>query len=85
MNWIKERKNEILLVAVVFLILAIAAEVTVRIVKPQLTYSDLKRLVGSYYEEDMHTTFTLQKNYIGFEPSMDGRGLMKVTTNSEGV
>lgn len=82
MNWIKPK---IILTLIISIMLSLFfAEVFIRYLKPQRTYSEMLKLVGSYYAPDDKITFTIQKNYSGFEPTMDGRGNTVITTNSEG-
>lgn len=49
-------------------------EIVVRLVHPQTTYSELKKLVGSYYEPSPFNTFHLKPNYRGQEPSQQFPG-----------
>lgn len=78
------KRNSILLFLIACSLSLISAEIFVRLVRPQHTYSDFLNLVGKYYQKNEYSTFGLMKNYTGTEPSMDGRGPVKVTTNSEG-
>jgi len=82
MSWTKS-KNLLLFTISIALSLLIA-EVGIRFVRPMITYSELTKLIGSYYAPDQNNTFTIKKNYQGYESTMDGRGLAIVTTNSEG-
>jgi hypothetical protein len=59
-------------------------ELVLRILKPQLTYSQLIELAGTYYAPSDYSTFQLKANYHGSEPSMEHPGQrVTITTNSD--
>jgi hypothetical protein len=59
-------------------------ELALRVFKPQLTYSQLVELAGTYYAPSDYNTFQLKANYSGVEPSMEYPGRhVTITTNSD--
>jgi len=73
------------LIAGAILFSLLLAEVVLRLIAPQLTYSSLLSQLGSYYTLSEYNTFTLKPGYIGSEPSMEGPEKTKVTINSLGL
>ncbi len=74
-------KNVALLGATLLISLAFG-ELAVRLAKPQLTYSRLVELAGTYYAPSDYNTFQLKANYRGTEPSMEHPGqYVKITTD----
>ena len=62
------------------------AEIAVRIVRPQKTYSILLQWLGAHYALSPFNPFTLKKNYVGLAPVMDEPGVwVKTSTNSLGL
>ncbi len=76
--------NVVLLAGVIVVMLALG-EVGLRMFLPQPTYSRLLSQLGSYYAPSDYNTFTLQKNYVGTQPSMEGSEQVRTTTNSLGL
>jgi len=61
------------------------AEILLRHVSPQLTYSRVLPLAGTFYAPSPLNTFTLQRNYRGTQPSMETPGTsVAVRTNASG-
>lgn len=84
MNWTEWRKNALLLTGVMLTMLA-AAEMGLRLARPQPTYSDLLAQVEKFYAPSAYNTFQLKNNYSGVEPSMEFPGTnVPVGINSAG-
>jgi lysophospholipase L1-like esterase len=79
------RLANLLLLAGVIVVMLVLGEVGLRIFLPQPTYSRLLSQLGSYYAPSDYDTFTLQKNYVGTQPSMEGSEQVRTTTNSLGL
>ncbi|MBS0220194.1 MAG: hypothetical protein JSR91_05570 [Proteobacteria bacterium] len=78
-GWLKNAA----LLGMSLLISCAAGEVALRVFKPQLTYSKLIELAGTYYAPSDYNTFQLRANYHGHEPSMEYPGRdVTITTNS---
>jgi lysophospholipase L1-like esterase len=76
-------KNAVLL-GMSLLVSCAIGELALRLFKPQLTYSKLVELAGTYYAPSDYNTFQLKANYRGFEPSMEYPGrLVTITTSSD--
>jgi len=59
-------------------------ELALRLFKPQLTYSTLVELAGTYYAPSDYNTFQLKANYRGHEPSMEYPGkYVTITTDPD--
>ncbi len=81
-----DRAKERVLILVVLVLMASACEMAVRLLRPQITFSKLLNRLGSYYAPDPDTTFTLQRNYLGTEPSMEHPGQsVQVTINAQAM
>jgi hypothetical protein len=80
-----ERLANLLLLAGVIVAMLVLGEVSLRMFLPQPTYSRLLSQLGSYYAPSDYNTFTLQKNYVGTQPSMESSEQVRTTTNSLGL
>ena len=61
-------------------------EFAVRWLHPQKTYSDLKKMVGNYYEQSPFNYLRLKPNYRGTEPSQEYPGKdVNIAINSSGL
>ena len=80
-----DRLANLSLLATVIVVMLVIAEVGLRMFLPQPTYSRLLSQLGSYYAPSDYNTFTLQKNYVGTQPSMESSAQVRVTTNSLGL
>jgi lysophospholipase L1-like esterase len=79
-DWLKN----VGLLGLSLLISGAIGELVLRILKPQLTYSQLIELAGTYYAPSDYSTFQLKANYHGSEPSMEHPGQrVTITTNSD--
>ena len=83
-GWVSYTTNAVIVGCAVVVSLG-AAELCIRWVKPQPTYSNLLEQVGSYYSPSDTNTWELKKNYRGTEPSMENLGSrVSVSINSDG-
>jgi hypothetical protein len=80
-----DRLANLLLLAGVIVAMLVLGEVSLRMFLPQPTYSRLLSQLGSYYAPSDYNTFTLQKNYVGTQPSMESSEQVRTTTNSLGL
>lgn len=79
-GWLKDAA----LLGVSLLVSCAIGEVALRVFKPQLTYSRLVELAGTYYAPSNYNTFQLKANYHGHEPSMEYPGRsVTITTDSD--
>jgi len=77
-----DRLKDIALLGATLLVALAIGELALRAVKPQLTYSKLVQLAGTYYAPSDYNTFQLKANYQGTEPSMEHPGeYVKITTD----
>lgn len=75
-------KNLVLLGVTLLVSLAIG-ELSLRLLKPQITHARLVELAGTYYAPSDYNTFQLKANYRGTEPSMEHPGRRVVITTDE--
>jgi lysophospholipase L1-like esterase len=79
-EWLKNAA----LLGVSLLVSCAIGELALRLFKPQLTYSKLVELAGTYYASSDYNTFQLKANYRGVEPSMEYPGRhVTITTSSD--
>lgn len=78
-DWLKNAG----LLAFALLISLTIGELSVRFLKPQLTYSTLVELAGTYYAPSDYNTLQLKANYRGTEPSMEKPGQYVTITTDE--
>lgn len=81
-----ERWKTLLLSVCVWLALFAVAELTVRVLRPQITFSRLLNRVGNYYTASSENTFGLRPNFRGTEPSMEFTGQqINIHINADGL
>lgn len=71
------------LFGVALLVSLAIGELSIRLLKPQITYSKLIELAGTYYAPSDYNTFQLKANYRGIEPSMEHPGRQVEITTDE--
>lgn len=82
----KKKIFYLLFIILQLLLIFLVAEIATRYLRPQKTYSDLKKMVGNYYAESDYNYFKLKANYVGTEPSQEYPGQnVSVKINSLGL